>query len=500
MAESIKNKNYSLYGIALASVLLSLLCCPLFSPFFDDKEIFRYIGMVMYKGGVPYRDVFDHKPPLIYFLNEWAVWAGSWAFWLLDASLVLFATLRFFNLCQRHQLARPWFLPLLFNLLLRQTIVSFGFGMTREYTAIFCLLFFLVLMDEKKYKYYLLGILTGLSFFMQQDALLVLLPFFCYALFAKASSPLISVAKKTIQCSAGFLLLAVPVLAYFFLQHALGFFWEDAFAWNGWLFAQRGPFGRNLSVLKTALHAGEYDLTFYTALVLGLASIAGRHKRKWLLAAALGATGLCFAPQFLSGRLTLSLSFIYYLLPLAAMLPILVFIVFAGSEESFLLDKKAQFVFGWILSILLILGTVRTLFHLSVNRDGEQPISARSPFKTAIAELQYLEKQKLADYDLYVFYNANLVYAYNQFKILSPSKWIYHYFWGWYPSWDADGRILESITKDLQNHRTRFILDCSDQSPEFRKRAAYERWKSFVMDHYYPVQQDSSGIILWKIK
>ncbi len=64
------NRTYSTLFLLLAgSILLSLLYCPPVDIPLDDKEVFRYGGWVLSKGGVPYRDFFDHKPPLIYFLN-----------------------------------------------------------------------------------------------------------------------------------------------------------------------------------------------------------------------------------------------------------------------------------------------------------------------------------------------------------------------------------------------------------------------------------------------
>ena len=80
--------------------------------FFDDKEIFKYVGLVIYKGGVPYRDVFDHKPPLIYFLNAFNWWFNVWIPWLLDTCLVLFATLLFYWLCRKNKLAGHGSCPL----------------------------------------------------------------------------------------------------------------------------------------------------------------------------------------------------------------------------------------------------------------------------------------------------------------------------------------------------------------------------------------------------
>ena len=68
-----KKERFFLLLLILISIALNLLNIPTSELFYDDKEIFKYAGLVIYKGGVPYRDFFDHKPPLIYFLNAFIV-------------------------------------------------------------------------------------------------------------------------------------------------------------------------------------------------------------------------------------------------------------------------------------------------------------------------------------------------------------------------------------------------------------------------------------------
>ncbi|HYM11971.1 MAG TPA: glycosyltransferase family 39 protein, partial [Bryobacterales bacterium] len=74
------------YRHALALLLLALLlalldarCIP--NGYFRllgyyDSGIFAYMGQQLAQGAVLYRDVWDHKPPLIYYLNELGVWLG----------------------------------------------------------------------------------------------------------------------------------------------------------------------------------------------------------------------------------------------------------------------------------------------------------------------------------------------------------------------------------------------------------------------------------------
>ena len=136
-------QNRGLLFVLFASLLLSMLYLPAFNPLSGDKEIYRYIARVMLKGGAPYRDVFDHKPPLIFFLNYAALLlGGDWGQWLIDTALALLTTGVFYRLCKRYRLPYPWLLPLLFNLMIRDHLMCLGMGMTREYTTMFLLLFF----------------------------------------------------------------------------------------------------------------------------------------------------------------------------------------------------------------------------------------------------------------------------------------------------------------------------------------------------------------------
>ncbi len=117
-------------------------------------------------------------------------------------------------------------------------------------------------------------------------------------------------------------------------------------------------------------------------------------------------------------------SFVYYLLPLAATIPILVYIVFTETQATFLQDKRSQVIFSVMLGTTLLLGTLRYAsgFRFSNNRNNQLPETPG---------MDYLKTQSLSDDELFVFDDSNYIYLYNYFGILSPSRWIYHYFWNW---------------------------------------------------------------------
>lgn len=489
----IKKGHYILIFIILGSIALNFLNSPLSQIFSDDKQIFKYAGLVIYKGGVPYRDFFDHKPPLIYFVNVFNWLVNPWFTWLLDTMLIVFATLLFYWLCRKNKLVWPWFPPVIFNLLIRYSLVSFGNGMTREYTTVFLLIFFCVMEGNARYKYFILGILTALTFFMQQDSVITLGPFLLYTVLAKQGGTSTESGKRILSIATGFLVITLPLLFYFESHNALSYFWKDAFLFN------LNPPGIHVTLvekirsIKHAIHESEFEMAFYTALILGIASLFLKNRNSGLLYTALLALLFSFSGELISGRMAAGNAFIYYLLPLSATIPILIYLVFSGSQTSFLQDKKAQIVLYFILSTTLFLGTVRYASGFSFK-------SAKESWFSGLPEIEYLDLQNLSDYELFVLDDSNLIYLYNKYKILAPTPWIYQYFWNWSPSWDKDLKVYNSIIRDLQSHKTRFILDCTEARKDIKNKLIYDNWQQFIQAHYTLIMKDSSNRKLWRIQ
>lgn len=472
------NRTYSTLFLLLAgSILLSLLYCPPVDIPLDDKEVFRYGGWVLSKGGVPYRDFFDHKPPLIYFLNFAGLLLGSWGLWIIDVILVLLATGLFFQTCERHKLAFPWLLPLLFNLMLRDFLITDGIGMTREYTTIFQLIFFCVIVERSRSRYrdLVTGLLAGLIFFMQQDQVLILIPF---VLWSWMSTGPRSVPMRAARMIGGFGVVVGPLLLYLGFTHALGYFWDDAFQFNfSWYTTQRKSLGDHFRTIKQALDAGNYALPFLVSATLGVSALLLRSRRRSLIAAGLAGLLLSFSSELLGARAGDS-DFSYYFIPLSAVVPILLFAVFAFAEDPVISSPKAQLIYGFLVCCGLTYTVLQHATHLTL-RD-------RRPFMQQPA-LVWLREHRPADYQLYAVGNTGFVSAYNEFNIRSPSRWIYQQFWEWYDRWDEDGTILHSIGDDLLRHHTRYIWMDSVRVARFRNPANYNWWMDFLKTHYAPV-------------
>ena len=52
-----------------------------------DSGVFLYMGWQILRGRIPYRDVWDHKPPAIYYIDALGLFVGKgsrWGVWILE--------------------------------------------------------------------------------------------------------------------------------------------------------------------------------------------------------------------------------------------------------------------------------------------------------------------------------------------------------------------------------------------------------------------------------
>ncbi len=337
------NKQYYTLLIVLgASLLLSLSFSPPFEVSIDDLELFRYAGTAILRGQVPYRDFFDHKPPMIYFINAAGVLLGPWGLWLISAAFAMLITYLLFRLCIRYRLAYPLLLPLVFNLMIRDNLISGGIHSTREYSTFFVMLFFCVLMGEYRYRHFLLGLLAALTFFTQQEQILLLLPFLLYTLFAEDRNTLI---KSFVGLGTGFLTIALLLVLYFAIHHSLNYFWKDAYLFNFTVYIrEKKSLGDHFRTIKHVLDAGNYEIPFMIALILGIATLFQQNKKRSLVIAAIIALILSMSAEFMGGRWAGTdklQEYNTYFLPLSASVCILLFVVFAFTEGQSIYEQKS---------------------------------------------------------------------------------------------------------------------------------------------------------------
>jgi 4-amino-4-deoxy-L-arabinose transferase-like glycosyltransferase len=233
-----------------------------------DSGVFLYTGWRITQGEIPYRDVWDHKPPLIYFIDAFglSLTPGSrWGVWGLEVLCLSTSALLLYRLVRRLNGTIPAVLSS-FLFLLSTVFVIDGGNLTTEY-AIPLQIGILSLAENidlpspgtpnrsSLRHMFWIGVLAGALFFMKQNtvgaaAAVVLAWLFLSKKFGDFRSGLVSL----LALIAGGLAVCLPIILYFVMHGAGADFWSDAFFYNLVYSSVRGLSARAF-VLRDALVA-----------------------------------------------------------------------------------------------------------------------------------------------------------------------------------------------------------------------------------------------------
>ena len=203
-----------------------------------DSGVFLYMGWRLLSGDVPYRDVWDHKPPLIYFVDALGIALSPdslWGVWTLQFLFIFFTLFFVYRLLDQEfglYAALAGVIVLTSGLL---TIVEKG-NVTEEYALVFQALCFLLFLRAWKKDFPLrdsfwIGVLGGFAFNFKQTTIGIWLT---YALFLLAirliqrKFPF----KDLFSLLAGWLVPSIVLMLYLASQGALVDFWEQAYLYN----------------------------------------------------------------------------------------------------------------------------------------------------------------------------------------------------------------------------------------------------------------------------
>lgn len=157
----------------------------------QDAAIFMVLGRGITEGDVPYLDLWDHKPPLIYLLAAVAhlIPGDFWGmFWLLTVASVAVTGTLLWNVTFRH-------VAILAAVLVASYPASQGGGMTETFALAFGLGAFILAERDRPF---LAGVLAGLAV-MTSLQLVALLP------------ALLILNRRWLHGAAGFVVALVPV-------------------------------------------------------------------------------------------------------------------------------------------------------------------------------------------------------------------------------------------------------------------------------------------------
>jgi 4-amino-4-deoxy-L-arabinose transferase-like glycosyltransferase len=189
-------------------------------------------------GDIPYRDVWDHKPPLIYFIDALglAITPHSlWGIWFLRFIFIFFTLFFLYRLLDQEfgiYAALAGTIILTSGLL---TILEKG-NVTEEYALLFQALGFLLFVKAWKQNFpihysFWIGLLGGLAFNFKQTTIGIWITYGLFLLAIRLFQRKLTF-KDLLSLLAGWLIPSVVMVIYLAGQNALTDFWEEAFLYN----------------------------------------------------------------------------------------------------------------------------------------------------------------------------------------------------------------------------------------------------------------------------
>ncbi|MCX8093174.1 MAG: glycosyltransferase family 39 protein [Candidatus Goldbacteria bacterium] len=203
-----------------------------------DTGVFLYIGELVSENKIPYKDSWDHKPPLIYFLNgllfkffpkESITIAIFECLWII-VSIIIF----YFFAKNLWDSKVAYITTILFALYFSNMSFAEFFGMTETYQVLFAILtiFFLYYGIKTNSILFILfsGFFASFSFLFRQTGVAVIFPVLLYIFISDL------LIKRKIYMSfiffLGFIMPVFAVFVYFFINNSLSEFISQVFVYN----------------------------------------------------------------------------------------------------------------------------------------------------------------------------------------------------------------------------------------------------------------------------
>ena len=250
-------------------LLFSVTTSPIYNDVNGDSAVFRMMGFVLTHGGIPYVDFFDHKGPVLYFINALGELISPR--WGLFSIQVVWC---FLSMWLWFKIARLFVRPTVAFIVLCLTSVVFYIGtynygnLTEEWSilpaslAIYLSLAYMVKHKDSthpRWQSLIYGLCFGAMFLIRTNDEVIQ----CGAVMTGIFLYIVFVQKEYKQAIAnalaffiGFVIVATPFIAYFAYHHALSEFYT-------------GLLGFNMGYFSGGLLAGLLQFRF----VIGILSI-----------------------------------------------------------------------------------------------------------------------------------------------------------------------------------------------------------------------------------
>ena len=463
------DKTWDKLLVLLGTLLVLLPVSPLNMPLvYRDSGVFLYAGWRILNAELPYRDVWDHKPPVIFYIDALglAISGNSrWGVWLIELA-TLFAAAWLGLLLFRKLFG---LLPSVFSLLLWLLSLVFvlqGGNLTTEYTlSLQFAAFFLVFhADRSKHPdrdFFLIGLTGAIAFFTKQTAIGIWIAI----VVALTLQRLLGGQGRRWLREMGYMLLAVLtaclfVILFFGVQGSLPQFWSAAFEYN-FVYSARSDstlterLDTILKGIRPLTRAGLFQLALAGYVITIILFVLKRNslQKAWpVLAVGLIALPVELTLITLPGR-----TFAHYYMTLLPILALFTSVTVWGIE-SLVPSTKVATIAKYLLA-LLVAGYIA---WVSLDDYLDQLYLYRD-FTRNEPAIEYIRANSAPEDEVLLWGSETAVNYFSQRK--SPSRFVYQA-----PlqqeGYVDEGMVHEFLDDILQN-KPEFIIDTERNNPLF---------------------------------
>lgn len=474
----------------LATLVLSYFISPIFKTPQTDRQVFVYGSMTILKGGVPYKDFFDHKPPLIYLILALGWPFKWWGVWLIGVIAKWIAVVFLYKAALKYSLQVTLLVPLTFLCtLLDPFIICLG-SFTREYSAVFIAIALSIILTNQGKKYLSSGLLVGLTFFTQQEEILALFPFVIWHLLTQENQAVKLkwklVVKRMFQMLVGFLLILIPLVVWLYSKGALTAFWEQAFMYNFFIYRPNNPMSERLLNSFNLFYHSRIGF-FIIGFILLHCYFYLKRSNRVLHLTALTSLILFAVLKSTSSRLGEMYNMQHYFMGYSALFAISTLLILREWEIPLRQLKWKMIVVSLFLS---------SSWFLWENALTSKFTEKENIYNKRMQEiLPYIKEIKNKNGQLFVFRNTSYIKLYNELNCLSPSKWIYTTTYNSKLKFDKTENVVRDIINSLELNQTIYIVDLSVEWPLLSPTMLNE-WNKYINANYSIIKSTEGYTLL----
>lgn len=433
---------------------------------YRDSGVFLYTGQRILQGETPYLDVWDHKPPVIYYLNALGLLLGGgtrWGVWGIELISLFLASLIGYNLVKKTFGVFPSILTLYLWLLSLTSLIQGG-NLTSEYALPLQFACLWLAYDANKHGFFswrgfLIGVFTSVLFFTKQNLVGVGLAIILYLVVSRSNNRLFKkLSSELLIIFLGGLSFLLIICCFLGIQGALPDFWDAAFSYN-FSYSSSSIKSRILAIIKgVETISTTYLVPFaFIGWVAGLVMVIFHRD----------AQNRALKSMIIIGLINLPIEFIfvsisgrgyphYYI----ALLPILSF--FSGLAFWFFI-KCISGKYATGRPQLLFTICILSIFSLSHARGYIDTVRRFRQVRHNSDLVAYIKKSTTDD-DLVLFWGAEAGINFFSGR-RSPSRFVYQY--PLYQPGYTSEKMIEEFLDDLIQGKPSLIVDTQNPQTPF---------------------------------